>query len=51
MNDHKTFLEKWKDFWLFWFDPMDFLLSSIAVSILMASVSGSLALLRLVGLI
>ena len=50
MNDHKTFLEKWKDFW-FWFEPIDVVALSMAAGILMFSVSGSLVLLRLVGLI
>lgn len=50
MNDHKTFLEKWKDLW-FWFDVTEVVYLSIAAGILMFSVSGSLAILRLVGLI
>lgn len=51
MKDNKTFIEKWKDFWLFWFDPLDFLMTSLGVGILILSVSGSIAILRLVGLI
>lgn len=48
---NKTFLEKWKDFWLFWFDPLDFLEFALGCGILIFSVSGSLAILRLVELI
>lgn len=50
MNDNRTSLEKWRDFW-YWFDAIKIVELSIAAGILMFSVSGSLALLRLVGLI
>lgn len=50
MIDHKTLLEKWKDFW-FWFDATEVIYLSIAAGILMLSVSSSLSILRLVGLI
>lgn len=50
MNDHKTFLKKWEYFWV-WFDAITIVELSIAAGILMFSVSGCLAMLRLVGLI
>ena len=51
MKDHKTFIEKWKDFWLFWYEPYDFFITCLGVSMLIVSVSGSIATLRWVGLI
>lgn len=50
MNDNRTSLEKWRDFW-YWFDAIKIVELSIAAGVLMFSVSGSLALLRLGGLI
>lgn len=49
-DDKKTFIEKWSDFW-FWFDPFDFFMICLGVSMLIVSVSGSFAILRMEGLI